>query len=485
MKILNQILDSISCKVLQGASDIIVEGLTLDSRAVRSNFAFIAIKGSVSDGHKYIPDAISKGASVIIGSVFTSFEEGVVYVEVPESRSVAIDLAANFYDHPASKLKLTGVTGTNGKTSLVYLCHQVAGLLGFRAGLLSTIENRVGGEVLSSTLTTPDPVSFQAMLARMVHAGCTHAFMEVSSHALDQQRVSPSMFDVGVFTNITHDHLDYHGTFDHYMAAKKLLFDGLPEQADALVNIDDKRGPVMLQNCKAPSYTFGLYKAADFKGRILENSTTGLHLLINQKEIFSPLIGAFNASNLVAAFGVSMLLFDDEQSILQALSSVKPPPGRFETFHDVNRRITAIVDYAHTPDALKNVLQTVMAIRKGKEEILTVVGCGGDRDKTKRPVMAKVACQYSDRVILTSDNPRSEDPFAILTDMETGVPDEKKHIVLRIESRAEAIKAACLMAPSNALILIAGKGHENYQEIKGRRIHFDDREQIKTCLQTN
>ena len=485
MKTLHQILNSISHKVHRGSLDIVVEGLTLDSRSVRSNYAFVAIKGSVSDGHSYIPAAISKGASVIIGSAFTSFEEGVVYVEVPASRSVAIDLAANFYDHPASKLKLTGITGTNGKTSLVYLCHQVAGLLGFRAGLLSTIENRMGDEVLSSKLTTPDPISFQAMLARMVQEGCTHAFMEVSSHALDQQRVSPSMFDVAVFTNITHDHLDYHGTFDHYIAAKKLLFDGLRENADALVNIDDKRGPVMLQNCKASAHTFGLYKAADYKGRILDNSATGLHLVINQREIFSPLVGAFNASNLVAAFGVNMLLFDDEQSILQALSSVKPPPGRFETFHDINRGITAIVDYAHTPDALKNVLQTVMAIRKGREEILTVVGCGGDRDKGKRPVMAKVACQYSDKVFLTSDNPRSEDPSAILTDMEAGVPDEKKHIVLRIESRADAIKAACLMAPANALILIAGKGHENYQEIKGKRIHFDDREQIKMCLQTN
>lgn len=485
MKTLRQILNSISHTLHQGSLDRIVEGLTLDSRAIKPNFAFLALKGSASDGHDYIPAAITQGASVIIGSAFTSFEEGVAYVEVPDARSVAIELAANFYDHPASKLELTGITGTNGKTSLVYLCHQVASLLGHKAGLLSTIENRMGNEVLPSKLTTPDPISFQAMLAQMVDAGCTHAFMEVSSHALDQQRVSPSMFDVAVFTNITHDHLDYHGTFDHYIAAKKLLFDGLSEDADALVNIDDKRGPVMLQNCKANAHTFGLYKAADYKGRILDNSATGLHLLINQKEIFSPLIGAFNASNLVAAFGISMLLFDDEQSILQALSSVKPPPGRFETFHDMRRKITAIVDYAHTPDALKNVLQSVMAIRKGREEILTVVGCGGDRDKSKRPVMAKVACQYSDKVFLTSDNPRSEDPYAILSDMEAGVPEDKKHIVLRIESRADAIKAACLMAPANALILVAGKGHENYQEIKGKRIHFDDREQIKACLQTN
>ena len=469
----------------QGTLDVNIQGITLDSREVQRDFAFIAVKGSASDGHHFISQAIAKGASVILGTSFEHFEPDVTYVELENRRSNALDLAANFYDHPSTKLRLIGVTGTNGKTSLVFLCHQMTTLMGYKSGLLSTIENRVGDQIIASKLTTPDPVTFQSLLHQMVASGCTHVFMEVSSHALHQHRVDPSMFDLAVFTNITHDHLDYHKTFDHYISAKKSFFDGLKPEADALVNIDDKRGAVMLQNCQAKQHTYGLYKAADFKGKILENAASGLHVAINQKEIYSPLVGVFNAYNLVAAYGVHQILFDGQENILEALSSVHPPPGRFEAIRDRARGITAIVDYAHTPDALKNVLETLLAIRKENEQIITVVGCGGDRDKAKRPVMAKVACYYSSKVILTSDNPRSEDPNQIILDMERGVPEDKRDIVLTIEHRAEAIRVACLMAPQNALILIAGKGHESYQEINGERKHFDDREHIRACFNWN
>jgi len=389
-------------------------------------------------------------------------------------------IAANFYGNPSEKIKVVAVTGTNGKTTTVTLLHQLFVRMGYSTGLLSTVENKINEIILPATHTTPDAVSVQALLRKMVDAGCTHCFMEASSHAIVQERIAGLKLAGAVFTNITHDHLDYHGTFEEYIKAKKKLFDELPKDAFALVNGDDKRGSVMVQNCRGTLQTFGLKTSADFKGKILSNTIEGLEVEVNGKQIWFRMIGAFNASNLVGVFGTAVLLGEDEDEVLRELSAIKGAKGRFDRIHIGG--ITAIVDYAHTPDALDNVLKTINAIRTGNEQLITVVGCGGNRDKTKRPTMAKIAVSESTKAIFTSDNPRFEEPAEILRDMQAGVGPTDFRKTLTIEDRREAIKTALLLSQKGDIVLIAGKGHEDYQEIKGVKHHFDDAEVVTELL---
>jgi UDP-N-acetylmuramoyl-L-alanyl-D-glutamate--2,6-diaminopimelate ligase len=389
-------------------------------------------------------------------------------------------IAANFYGNPSEKIKVVAVTGTNGKTTTVTLLHQLFVRMGYSTGLLSTVENKINEIILPATHTTPDAVSVQALLRKMVDAGCTHCFMEASSHAIVQERIAGLKLAGAVFTNITHDHLDYHGTFEEYIKAKKKLFDELPKDAFALVNGDDKRGSVMVQNCKGTLQTFGIRTSADFKGKILSNTIEGLEVEVNGKQIWFRMIGAFNASNLLGVFGTAVLLGEDEDEVLRELSAIKGAKGRFDRISIGG--ITAIVDYAHTPDALDNVLKTINAIRTGNEQLITVVGCGGNRDKTKRPTMAKIAVSESNKAIFTSDNPRFEEPGEILKDMQAGVGPTDFRKTLTIEDRREAIKTALLLSQKGDIVLIAGKGHEDYQEIKGVKHHFDDAEVVTEIL---
>lgn len=457
--------------------------MEIDSRQLVKNGLFIAIKGTGTDGHEYINQAIDKGAiAVVLQNIPGQLVENITYIQVDDSRYSAGLIASAFYDHPSQKLDLIGVTGTNGKTSLVQMSHRLFNDLGHRVGMLSTIENKIGDSVLPATLTTPDAVSLHRMLARMVAEKCTYAFMEVSSHALDQQRTSGCQFKIGIFTNITHDHLDYHGTFDNYLNAKKSFFDHLGKESVALINIDDRHGSVMVQNTHAEVQTYALRKAATYKGKILDNSAEGLHLQVDGTEIHSQLVGAFNASNLLAVYAIARITGHEKMDVLQKLSTISAPPGRMEVIKNPAKNITGFVDYAHTPDALKNVLETINEIKRGKQNVITVIGCGGNRDALKRPVMARIAVQYSDRVILTSDNPRFEDPEAIIREMEAGIPQDLRNKVLSITSRKEAIKVASALAPEDAIILIAGKGHETYQEVKGVRTPFDDRAVLQDCF---
>ena len=405
----------------------------------------------------------------------------VTYIQVKSSGLALGICAANFYGNPSEKLRLVGVTGTNGKTTTVTLLHQLFMKLGYKVGLLSTIENKIDHRVLPAAYTTPDAIELNKILSEMVDEGCTHAFMEVSSHAVVQHRIAGIRFAGGVFSNITHDHLDYHKTFDAYIKAKKTFFDELPKTAFALSNADDRNGEVMLQNSVAKKHTYALKSMADFRAKIVENSFGGLHLLINQSDVYCRLVGAFNAYNFLAIYATAMLLGEDAQNVLAIMSNLETAEGRFDTVKS-SGGIVAIVDYAHTPDALENVLSTIATVRNGNETLITVVGCGGDRDRTKRPIMAKIACKMSDKVILTSDNPRTEDPQSILDQMNEGVeiPDRSK--VLTILNREEAIRTACMLARSGDIILVAGKGHEKYQEINGVRHHFDDKEKLITAL---
>ncbi|MCL4113155.1 UNVERIFIED_CONTAM: hypothetical protein GTU68_065791 [Idotea baltica] len=404
------------------------------------------------------------------------------YILVGDTHEVAGQLAANFYDHPSRKLKLVGVTGTNGKTSIVQLSHRLFSALDIKTGMLSTIENKIGNVVLPSSLTTPDAITLQRLLAKMVEEHCQCAFMEVSSHALDQGRVLGVTFSVAVFSNITHDHLDYHGTFDHYIKAKKQLFDSLGKESQALINIDDRRAMVMTQNTKAFVSTYALQKAANFKGRVLDNSSSGLHMFIDGVEVFCHLVGAFNASNLMAVYGIARLIGLEQGEVLKYLSNLRPPSGRMEVVYDKTRDITAFVDYAHTPDALQNVLETISEIKRKGQQVITVVGCGGNRDATKRPMMTEIAARYSDQVILTSDNPRFEDPYEIIKEMQVGIPAHKKHDILSIVNRREAIRIASSMIHQGGIILVAGKGHEDYQEIEGKKHPFDDKLVLRECF---
>lgn len=481
MKLLKDILYKVSLTSTQGNMEQRVSELVFDSRKVSKDGAFVAVVGTQVDGHEYIEAALEKGAGVIVCERLPEkIREGITYVQVTDSARALGIMASNFFGNPSEKIKVVAVTGTNGKTTTVTLLYQLFVAMGYSTGLLSTVENRINEKIIPATHTTPDSVSVQRLLKQMVDEGCTHCFMEASSHAIVQERMAGLKLTGAVFTNISHDHLDYHGTFDEYIKAKKKLFDELPKDSFALVNADDKRGMVMLQNCKATFQTFALKSAADFKAKILSNTLEGLELDINGKSIWFRLIGAFNAFNLMAVYGVAVLLGEEEEEVLRELSVIRGAKGRFDRISKGG--VTAIVDYAHTPDALENVLKTINQVRTGNEQLITVVGCGGNRDKTKRPAMAKIAVKESDKVILTSDNPRFEDPMDILRDMQAGIGPSEMRKTLTIEDRKEAIKTAVMLCQKGDIILIAGKGHEDYQEIKGVKHHFDDAETVTKIL---
>ncbi|MFK7932389.1 MAG: UDP-N-acetylmuramoyl-L-alanyl-D-glutamate--2,6-diaminopimelate ligase [Saprospiraceae bacterium] len=477
---LTDILKNTAIRATTGSIEKQINQITFDSRQVQTDDVFVAIIGTQVDGHQYIDTAITKGARTIVCEVLPAdFSDKVTYLQVTNSAETMGQMAANFYGHPSKELQLIGVTGTNGKTTTVTLLHELFTDLGYKVGLLSTIENKIGREVLPSTHTTPDSVAINAALAEMVAAGCSYAFMEVSSHAVHQRRIAGLAFAGGVFTNITHDHLDYHKTFKAYIEAKKQFFDDLPKTAFALSNLDDRRGEVMLQNSRAKRYYYSLRRPATFKVKIIENLLTGLLLEINSNEVFTRLIGEFNAYNLLAIYAVATLLEQDKVEILTAISRLQSAEGRFDYQIHPERGIVGIVDYAHTPDALEKVLGTIEKLKRGNTKVITVVGCGGDRDKAKRPQMTKVACNYSDQIILTSDNPRTEDPDAIIADMEAGIPVYAQQKTLSITNRRQAIRTACRLAQAEDIILIAGKGHEKYQEIKGVKHDFDDKKVLR------
>tara|TARA_R110000796_G_scaffold231631_2_gene349581 strand:- start:1344 stop:2807 length:1464 start_codon:yes stop_codon:yes gene_type:complete len=482
MSALKDILYKVALQSVSGDTAVEVAALAFDSRKVEANTAFIASRGTQADGHDYIIQAIEKGAvAIICEELPENLNTNVTYVQVKDSSEALGIIASNFFGNPSAKLKLVGVTGTNGKTTCVSLLFQLFKQLGYNVGLLSTVVNKINDEIIVATHTTPDAIQMNELMAKMVAKGCSHCFMEVSSHALVQHRVSGLTFQGAVFTNLSHDHLDYHKTFDEYIKAKKMLFDGLPSSAFALTNIDDKRGAVMLQNTKASKYRYALKTMADFKARILSNTLQGLELDIEGHNVWFKLIGDFNAYNLMAVYGAAILLEEEPADVLQTLSDLNPAPGRFEQVL-TDTGITAIVDYAHTPDALENVLSTIKVFRSGNEKVITVVGCGGNRDTTKRPEMAKIACELSDKVVLTSDNPRFEEPMAIIEDMQKGVSPSNYRKTLVMADRREAIKTACSMAEPKDIILVAGKGHETYQDVKGVKSDFDDRKVLKEML---
>lgn len=459
-----------------------IQNICFDSRQVKQGDLFIATRGTVVDGHEFIGTAIAQGATAVVCETLpTEMPENVSFIQVKNSSEALGIIASNFYQRPSENLTLVGVTGTNGKTTIATLLYQLMRKLGFKAGLLSTVCNYVDERPVEATHTTPDPLELNALLAEMVNAGCEYAFMECSSHAIDQRRIAGLRFRGGIFTNLTRDHMDYHKTVENYLKAKKRFFDNLPADAFALTNIDDKNGLVMLQNTKADKQTYSVRSLADFKTRILEEGFEGMLLEMNGHEIMMPFVGRFNASNLSAVFGAAVLLGFSEMEVLTQLSTLHAVSGRFETLRSP-KGFTAIVDYAHTPDALDNVIGTINEIREGQGNLITVVGCGGNRDKGKRPMMAKSAVTQSDRVILTSDNPRNENPQDILNDMLEGVDIVNKRKVLVIADRREAIKTACMLAQPNDVILVAGKGHEDYQIINGVKHHFDDKEEIKKAI---
>ena len=475
---LSDILQGLPFTELQGSADVAIGAIVFDSRKVVPGCLFVAVRGTVVDGHDYIEQAFKDGAvAVICEELPGHVAEEVDFLMVANSAEALGIVSANFYDNPSKKLKLVGVTGTNGKTTVATLLYQLFRDLGYKCGLLSTVENQVNGKVIPSTHTTPDQVELNRLLDEMVALGCDYCFMEVSSHAVAQHRISGLSFAGGIFTNLTHDHLDYHKTFDNYLKAKRGFFDGLSKNAFALTNNDDRNGNIMLQNTKAHRKSYGLKTMADYKAKILENQFGGLLLNIDNEEVWFKMVGSFNAYNLLAVFATAMLLDQDRSKVLTSLSKLSGAEGRFDYVVGPDK-VIGIVDYAHTPDAVQNVLSTIHDIRKGNEKVITVIGCGGDRDKTKRPVMAKVACEWSDNVVLTADNPRSEDPEAIIKDMEQGVDIAFKRRTVSITDRREAIKTACMLAQPGDIILLAGKGHEKYHEIKGVKNHFDDKEEL-------
>lgn len=480
MAILQDILYKVRIRSVHGDTRVNVNALQLDSRKAGTGDAFIALKGVATDGHAYISKVVEQGAvAVICETMPAEIKEGVTYVEVENSHVAAGFLAHNFYGQPSEQLKLVGVTGTNGKTTIATLLFKLFSGLGYKCGLLSTVDNHIGDQVIPATHTTPDAVSLNALLKQMVDAGCEYAFMETSSHAIHQHRIAGLRYAGGLFSNITHDHLDYHKTFDEYIRVKKAFFDALPSDAFAISNADDKRGGVMLQNTSAHKYFYSLRTLADFKGKIIENALTGLVMTINDQEVHFRLIGEFNAYNLLAVYGAAVCLGQDKHEVLRVLSMLTGAEGRFDYIISKNGQVIGIVDYAHTPDALLNVLTTIKKLRKGHEQIITVVGCGGDRDKTKRPEMGEIACEHSDKAIFTSDNPRSEDPLEILKDMEATLNTAAKRKFISIADRKEAIKTAVSLANPEDIVLIAGKGHEKYQEIKGVKHPFDDKQVLQ------
>ena len=482
MKTLKNILYKVAIESVKGSTDCTINKIEFDSRKITDSDIFVAINGTLSNGHNFIDKAIQLGAIVIICEQYpTQIHDGITYVQVLNSNAALAHLATNFFDNPSTKLKLVGITGTNGKTTIASLLYQLYKKAGYKVGLLSTVKILVDTFEYKATHTTPDSVTINYYLNEMVEMGCEFCFMEVSSHGIDQKRTEGLVFVGGVFTNLTHDHLDYHNSFAEYRDVKKSYFDYLPKSAFALINADDKNGAVMLQNTKAKKVTYALKSYADYKAVVLENQLSGLLLKINDNEVWVKLIGTFNAYNLIAIYGVAVELGMEPLEAMRLLSELESVSGRFQ-FIVSAQKITAIVDYAHTPDALENVLNTINNIRTKNEQLITVIGCGGDRDKAKRPIMAQIASSLSDKLILTSDNPRSENPETIIAEMEIGVEPQNFKKMLSINDRKQAIKTACQFAKSGDIILIAGKGHENYQEIQGVRHHFDDMEQVTEFL---
>jgi len=479
---LKDILWKVAIEAVHGSTDVAIEKMEFDSRKVSENDVFIAIRGSISDGHEFIETAINKGAKTIICDVFPEIiVTGVTYIKVNDTNKAMAFMAANYFDNPSQKLKLIGITGTNGKTTIASLLFQLFQKAGYKTGLLSTVKIVVDTNEYKATHTTPDSISINYYLNEMVNAGVDYCFMEVSSHGIHQKRTEGLHFSGGVFTNLSHDHLDYHATFSEYRDVKKSFFDHLPKTAFALSNIDDKNGSVMMQNTNAKKRTYALKTYADYKAQILENQLSGLLLKINDSEVWVRLIGTFNAYNLLAIYGTAVELGIESLEVLRLLSELESVSGRFQ-YVVSNGKITAIVDYAHTPDALENVLKTINDIRTKNEQLITVVGCGGDRDKTKRPIMANIASDLSDKIIITSDNPRTENPETIIEEMELGVAPQNYKKTVSIIDRKQAIKTACQLAQANDIILIAGKGHETYQEINGVRHDFDDMKMVKEML---
>lgn len=482
MKALKDILYRCSITGISGNTDVPVRAVISDSREAAPGTAFVALKGTLTDGHKFINDVIGKGVKVIICEDIPDQKlADITYVVVKDSAETLSIMADNFYENPSSKLKLIGITGTNGKTTTATLLYQLFFNAGYKTGLISTVKNVINTQEFPATHTTPDPLNLSCLLSDMVELGCEYCFMEVSSHAVVQQRIAGLTFYGGVFTNLTHDHLDYHKTFDAYIKAKKAFFDKLSASAFAITNIDDRNGLVMVQNTKAKIKTIALKKQADFHGRILENHFDGLLLNINGKEIWSRLVGTFNAYNILSIYATATLLGLSEEDCLTGISRLVAVEGRFE-YMKSKSGIIAIVDYAHTPDALLNVISTINSIRENNGKLITVVGAGGNRDKTKRPLMAGIAADNSSFTILTSDNPRNEDPETILLDMMAGITVDRKKTTLLISDRRQAIRTACVMAESGDIVLVAGKGHETYQEINGTKYHFDDREELREAL---
>jgi len=469
------------CKVV-GNTNIEVTDVAFDSRKVKNNSLFVAVKGTQSDGHTYVSQTIKSGATVIIlEDMPTDLDDAITYIQVEDTNTALGIIAANFYDNPSERIKLVGVTGTNGKTTIVSLLTQLFGMLNVKVGMLSTIENKIIDTVIPSTHTTPDALQLNFLLHKMIEAGCKCCFMEVSSHAISQGRISGLNFEGGVFANLSQDHLDYHNTFAEYRDVKKSFFDMLPKSAFALSNKDDKNGLKMLEGTKAQKCTYALKSVADYKCRVLENQFEGMLLNINKVDVWVKLIGDFNAYNMLSVYAVANQFGFEDYEVLTALSMLTAAEGRFQYFQS-QEKITAIVDYAHTDDALKNVISTINNIRKNTEQLITVIGCGGNRDKTKRPLMAQVACNLSNQVILTADNPRSENPDAIIEDMLAGLDSVQQKKVLVITDRKQAIKTACRLANANDIVLVAGKGHEKYQEINGEKFPFDDLEELKQSL---
>jgi len=479
---IEEILKGIDIVSLTGERNTIISNIEFDSRKVTRGSLFVAVKGYKTDGHDFINAAVASGASAVICEILPENpDKGICWIKTGDSARALGFAASNFFGNPSSSLKLVGVTGTNGKTTIATLLYRMFLRLGYKCGLFSTVCNYINGKELPATHTTPDPVQLNSLLSEMVRERCDYAFMEVSSHSADQQRIAGLKFDGGIFTNLTHDHLDYHKTFDNYLAAKKSFFDSLPVGSFALVNIDDRNGRVMLQNCKARHYTFSVRGMADYRCSVIEQGFEGMGLKIQGEEVWTRFIGDFNASNLLAVYAASELLGANKKEILTILSDLHPVSGRLEIVKSPGG-ISGIVDYAHTPDALLNVIDTINKIRESGVQLITVVGAGGDRDRTKRPEMAAISAEGSTKIILTSDNPRTEDPEKILDDMEAGITPDLKRKTLRISDRREAIKTAVMLANRGDVILIAGKGHETYQEIMGVKHHFDDREELKNAL---
>ncbi|MDY5968547.1 MAG: UDP-N-acetylmuramoyl-L-alanyl-D-glutamate--2,6-diaminopimelate ligase [Bacteroidales bacterium] len=474
---LSEIIKGIDCQTKQFV-DVEISDIAFDSRQVAKGMLFVAQRGTHVDGHQYIDNAVKNGAAAVLCETLpVKQKKGVAYLVTPNSDEALGVAASNFYENPSQRLKLIGITGTNGKTTSVTLLHHLFRLLGVHAGLLSTIVNKVDEDEWEAHHTTPDALELNSLLRKMADAGCKYCFMEVSSHAIAQRRIAGLTFAGGIFSNVTHDHLDYHKTMANYIAAKKKFFDDLPPEAFVLTNLDDKNGMVMVQNTKATVKTYSLLHPADYKARVLEDTFQGMHLEINGKDVWCRLAGRFNAQNLTAIYAVARLCGVEEDEALRTLSQLEPAPGRFQ--HVRGNEVDAIVDYAHTPDALQNVMDAINEMRQRRQRLIVVVGCGGDRDKAKRPKMAKIAVTGADRVILTSDNPRTENPEAILDDMETGLSNEERVTAIRIADRRSALRAAVMMAKQGDIILVAGKGHENYQEINGVRHHFDDQEELR------